>query len=115
VPSRRRSKSPKIDPQDAIEQFAARLRESAEREQAEQDRRRLERERARQAAQAAADHAAALDTARRELEQAIVDARTARRVGSGVPAADAAWREAKAKLIELETGAPPEWARDDRG
>ena len=28
----------------------------------------------------------------------------------GVDAADAAWREAKARLIELETGAPPSWA-----
>ena len=35
----------------------------------------------------------------------------ARRAGSGVAAADAAWRHAKAWLIELETGAPPEWAR----
>jgi hypothetical protein len=54
--------------------------------------------------------AAALDAARRELEQAIGAARDARRTGSGIDAADAAWRHAKARLIELETGAPPEWA-----
>ena len=62
---------------------------------------------------AAAAHAAALEAARRDLEKAIGDARAARRAGTGIPAADAAWREAKALLIELETGAPPEWARQD--
>jgi hypothetical protein len=76
------------------------LRESAERERAELERVRLERQQARDAAHAAAAHEAALDAARRE----------ARRTGSGVAAADAAWRHAKARLIELETGAPPEWA-----
>jgi hypothetical protein len=110
VPSRRRPKSPKPGPQDAIEQFAAMLRESAERERAELERVRLERQQARNAARAAAAHEAALEAARRELEQAIGAAREARRTGSGVAAADAAWRHAKAQLIELETGAPPEWA-----
>jgi hypothetical protein len=110
VPSRRRPKSPKPGPQDAIEQFATMLRESAERERAELERVRLERQHARDAAHAAAAHEAALDAARRALEQAIGTAREARRTGSGVAAADAAWRHAKARLIELETGAPPEWA-----
>ena len=54
--------------------------------------------------------AAELDAARRELEDAISNAREARRAGSGVAATDAEWRRAKARLIELETGAPPEWA-----
>jgi multidrug efflux pump subunit AcrA (membrane-fusion protein) len=88
------------------------LRESAERERLERDRLRVEREQARSAARASAAHAAALDAARLELEQAIVKAREARRTGSGVAATDAAWRRAKARLIELETGVPPEWARD---
>jgi hypothetical protein len=87
------------------------LRESAERERVERDRLRVEREEARSAAEAAAAHAAALEAARRELEHAIGKAREARRTGSGVAATDAAWRRAKARLIELETGAPPEWAR----
>ena len=113
MPSRRRPKSPKNEPRDPIERFAATLRESAEREQAERDRARLERQQARDEANAAAAHAAALEAARRDLEQAIGDARAARRAGSGVAAADAAWRDAKALLIELETGAPPEWARHD--
>ena len=41
----------------------------------------------------------------------------ARRTRQGVEAADVAWRQAKARLIELETGAPPSWAAtvaDDR-
>jgi hypothetical protein len=87
------------------------LRESAERERVERERLRVERQQAQRAAEAAAAHLAALDAARQELEHAIGNAREARRAGSGVAAADAAWRRAKARLIELETGAPPEWAR----
>ena len=112
VPRRRRPKSPKKT-QDPVAQFAAILRASAEREQAERDRLRLEQQEARDAELAAAEHAAALDGARRELEQAIGSVREARRAGSGVAAADEAWRHAKARVIELETGAPPEWARHD--
>ena len=110
VPSRRRPKSPKPQPQDPVVQFATRLRESAERERADQERVRLERQQAREAAAAAAAHVVALEAARRELEKAITDAREARRARSRVTAADAAWRHAKARLIELETGAPPDWA-----
>ena len=73
----------------------------------------MERQQARDAAARAAAHAVALDAARRELEHAISDARAARRAGSGASAADAAWRGAKARLIELETGAPPHWAHHD--
>jgi hypothetical protein len=113
VPSRRRPKPPKPEPQDPVEQFATLLRESAERERAAQDRHRVERQRARDAADSAAAHAVALDAARHKLEVAIRDAREARRAGSGVAAADEAWRQAKARLIELETGAPPDWARHD--
>jgi hypothetical protein len=113
VPSRRRPKPPKSEPQDPVVQFATLLRESAERERAEEDRRRRERQQARDAAARAAAHADALDAARGELEHAIIDARAARRAGAGVSAADAAWRHAKARLIELETGEPPDWARPD--
>jgi hypothetical protein len=113
VPSRRRPRSATLESQDPIERFAANLRESAERERAQRDRARLEQQRARDAAHAAAEHAAALDEARRELEQAIADARAARRAGASVAAADAAWRRAKSRLIELETGAPPDWAPHD--
>jgi hypothetical protein len=112
VPRRRRPKQANFEAHDPVAQFAAMLRESAERERVERDRLRVEQQEAQRAAEAAAAHAAALDTARLELEHAIDSAREARRAGSGVAAADAAWRRAKARLIELETGAPPEWARD---
>ena len=113
MPRRRRPKSPKPPPPDPVAQFAAILRASAEHERAERERLQLERQQARDAALAAAEHAAALVTARRELEQAIRGVREARRAGSGVAASDAVWRQAKFRVIELETGAPPEWARHD--
>ena len=113
MPRRRRPKSPKLEPPDPVAQFAAILRASAERERADRERLRLERQEARDAAHAAAMHAAALDEARRELEHAISCVREARRAGSGVAASDAAWRQAKFRVIELETGAPPEWAHRD--
>jgi hypothetical protein len=110
VPSRKRPKTPAPEPPGPIEQFAAILRESTERERAEQDRQRLEREAADAAARAASEHAAALVAARRDLERAIDGARDARRARSGIESADAVWRQAKARLIELETGQPPPWA-----
>ena len=113
VPSRRRRKSAQPEPQDPVAQFATLLRQSAERERAAQDRDRLERQRARDAAASAAAHALAVGEARRKLEDAIRDARAARRAGSGVAAADEAWRQAKARVIELETGAPPDWAHHE--
>jgi len=110
VPSRKRPKTPAPEPPGPIEQFAAILRESTERERAEQERQRLEREAAEAAARAATEHAAALAAAHRELERAIESAREARRARSGIESADAVWRQAKARVIELETGAPPPWA-----
>lgn len=91
---------------DPVARFAAALRDSDERGEVERERRREQ--------QAAAEQ---LAEARRDLERAIDDARAARRRGTGVPEADAAWRAAKARVIELETGAPPEWAppADDPG
>ena len=101
-------------PPDPIEQFAAMIRQSTERERVEQERRQAVREQARAEADAAAAHAAALDNARRDVERAIDDAREARRRGSSPVAADDAWRLAKARLIELETGAAPSWAPAER-
>lgn len=82
-----------------IAQFAAALRESEARERAEQERRRARKSAAEQ-----------LEVARAELDQAIEGVRRARRTRSGVAEADAAWRAAKARVIELETGDTPEWA-----
>lgn len=84
---------------EVIAQFAAALRESEARERAEQERRRAQRSAAEQ-----------LEVARAELDRAIAEVRRARRTRSGLAEADATWRAAKAKVIELETGAPPDWA-----
>jgi len=115
MPSRRRPKSPKSpehEGTDPVAQFAAGLRASAEREAVQHERARQQRQQARDAAKAAADHAASLAGAQRELDRTITAARAARRAGrSDVAAADEAWRLAKARLIELQTGAPPDWAR----
>ena len=89
------------------------LRQSAERERADRERVEAARQQARDAARAVEEHAVAVDDARRELGRAIDAARDARRRGSGVAAADEAWRLAKARMIELETGSPPPWAPDE--
>jgi multidrug resistance efflux pump len=118
VPSRRRAKTSTTPPSgaapdDAIKRFSSSLLASADRERAERERTQRERDEAERAARAAAEQAEALAAAQRDLERAIERARDARRSRSGVAEADAAWRQAKARLIELETGAPPEWARAD--
>jgi hypothetical protein len=95
---------------DPIAQFGRLLRESAERERAEQRRREEAARAAREAEAARRAHERALAEARRELERAIAAVRSARAAGRGQAEADAAWRAAKARVIELETGAPPPWA-----
>lgn len=86
------------------------LRESAERERAEQERKQQRKRDAAAEAKAARARADALLGAQRDLERAIENVKAARARRSGVAEADAAWRAAKAKLIELDTGAAPEWA-----
>lgn len=88
------------------------LRESAERERAEQERKQQRKRDAAAGAKAAQAHADALRNAQRDLDRAIENVKSARERRSGVADADAdvAWRDAKARLIELETGAAPEWA-----
>ncbi len=124
MPSRRRSRTnpppvgattgaPSVERVDPAEQFAAALRESERRDKAARERTRLEQEaKARHDAEVAA-HAEALATARRDLERAIEAVRAAKRDGTSAVAADEAWKVAKARVIELETGAPPPWAAKD--
>jgi multidrug efflux pump subunit AcrA (membrane-fusion protein) len=95
---------------DPISRFGAALRDSADQQRAAAERARLDREEAEHAARVAAEHAAALDAARRELDRSIRAVRHARTARVGAAEADAAWRVAKARVIELETGAPPPWA-----
>lgn len=109
---RRHSTTPQADEVvDPVTQFGRLLRQSNEREQAERDRRAAAKREAADAAKAKAAHAEAVAAARRELDRAIGAVKDARAAHRGVAEADAAWRGAKARLIELETGAPPEWQR----
>jgi hypothetical protein len=82
-----------------LERFAASLKASENAERAARERERVQR-----------DADAALTEARRALESAVEGVRAAKRSGRGVGEADAAWRAAKARVIELETGAAPSWA-----
>lgn len=86
------------------------LRESAERERAELERKQQAKRDAATAAKEARERADALRNAQRNLDRAIATVKAARANRSGVARADAAWREAKARVIELETGSAPEWA-----
>jgi uncharacterized coiled-coil DUF342 family protein len=90
--------------------FAAALKESDSQDRAKRDKARQEKE-AEAARQAAARaQADALVAARRDLDRAIQAVRDAKRNGKSTVEADAAWKSAKALVIELETGAAPTWA-----
>lgn len=108
MPPRKRHKTPERD-RDPVVRFAESVRRSDERAAAERQRLKEEKAAAELAAQRAAEHALVLAKARRALDRAIVNAKAARASGKGTAEADAAWRVAKARLIELETGAPPPW------
>ena len=53
---------------------------------------------------------ARLQRARAAHQHAVELVKEATRTGKGAAAADLAWREAKAELLELETGKRPAWA-----
>jgi hypothetical protein len=83
-----------------LERFAAAVREDEARRRAEAQHR-----------ADAVEHARRLDEARAVLDRAIADVRRAKEMGKGRAAADEAWKVAKATVIELESGAPPSWAK----
>jgi hypothetical protein len=58
----------------------------------------------------AAEQAERLHRARAVHQRAVELVKEATRTGKGAAAADIAWREAKAELLELETGKRPAWA-----
>lgn len=89
--------------------FAKAVKQSDERKRVEQRRIKAERDEAARLAKLAAEHAEAVRIAKRQLDTAIASAKAARASGKGVADADLAWRHAKAHLIELETGAAPDW------
>ncbi len=110
MPSRRRPKAPPPRPLTDVERFAQSVREHEEADRrakqaeidrkAEKERRRLE----------AIEQAARLERAQAAHHRAVEQVKEAQRTGKGAAAADLAWREAKADLIELETGTRPAWA-----
>jgi hypothetical protein len=110
MPSRRRPKVPPPPPLSDAERFAQSLRESEEADrrakQAAADRK-AEAERLRTEA---ADQAARLQRAKAAHQRAVELVKEAKRTGKGAAVADVAWREAKAELLELETGKRPAWA-----
>jgi hypothetical protein len=113
MPSRRRPKAPKGSPPEQLsdaQRFAQSLRDSAEADrrakQAAIDRK-AEAERLRTDA---AEQAARLKRAQAAHQRAVELVKEATRTGKGAAAADVAWREAKAELLELETGKRPAWA-----
>ena len=110
MPSRRRPKAPPPRQLTDVERFAQSVRESEEADRkaaqdaidrkAEQARLKLEAE----------EHAARLQRVRAAHQHAVELVKEAKRTGKGAAAADIAWREAKAELLELETGKRPAWA-----
>lgn len=109
MPARKRHRQQPL-PTDPVVRFGRELIERAERERAAEERRRAEREEARRQRQLAEERAAAIAAAEERVAQAIAAAKTARASGRGVTEADAEWKAAKAALIELETGAAPDWS-----
>jgi hypothetical protein len=90
--------------------FAQSLRDSAEADQRAKQEvldRKAEAERLRLEAIEQADR---LKRAQASHQRAVELVKEAKRTGKGAAAADLAWREAKAELIELETGKRPAWA-----
>lgn len=83
-----------------LERFAAAVREDEQRKR-DEARRRAD----------AVEHQRQLDEANAELQRAIAGVRRAKERGTGRVEADEAWKAAKARVIELESGAPPSWAK----
>ena len=112
MPARRgRNKQPPINP-DPIVRFAEAVKKSDAQARAERERIEAERVEAARLAKIAADHAEEVRLARIALDKAIASAKAARSSGRGVAEADLVWRRAKARMIELESGAAPDWAPD---
>jgi hypothetical protein len=110
MPPRKRKKVPEVE-RDPLVRFAEAITASDARAAAERKRVKEEKLEAERLARLAAEHAEALRVARRALDRAIATAKSARASGRGVAEADLTWKQAKARVIELETGAPPAWDR----
>lgn len=113
MPSRRRPKglpSQPAQPLSDAARFAQSLRDSEEADRlakqaaidrkAEAERQRIE----------AAERADRLKRAQAAHQRSVEMVKEATRTGKGAAVADLAWREAKAELLEIETGKRPAWA-----
>lgn len=109
MPARKRNRRQQEHP-DPLVRFGRALDQAKAAERAKQQRLQAEREAAKLAAEQAAEHAAKLARANRDLERAIASVKASRSSGSGTTEADAAYRVAKAAVVELETGERPSWA-----
>ena len=109
MPARRRHKK-QPESSDPIVRFSEAVKRSDAKAKAERQRIEAERREAKRQAQLAAEHAEAVRIAGKQLDTAIAAAKAAHHSGKGVEEADLAWREAKARVIELETGERPDWA-----
>jgi hypothetical protein len=101
-----------------VERFAAALKVTDAKKAAEEVVRQAERdaEAARKVelqrlADEAAAHEVALKRARADKQRAVDRLKDARWAGRGVPEAEAAWRDATAAVVELETGERATWDR----
>ena len=118
MPSRHRPKTPESSSparpaaqvQTDVERFAAALKESANADRAAREREREARAEVARKADEAAAHEKALLAAGRDLKRAVEAVRQAKQTGKGGADADDAWKVAKARSIELETGVAPRWA-----
>ncbi|MEI7546865.1 MAG: hypothetical protein WCK21_02235 [Actinomycetota bacterium] len=107
------AKQQRLNPADVqrdLERFAAAVKETEKAERAAKDKSRKESDERQQRAAAAQAQQRSLADAQRELQKAVADVRQAKQTGRGRAEADAAWKVAKARVIELETGSAPAWA-----
>jgi len=114
MPARKRHRKQPEHP-DPVVRFNRALKQAKEQERTEQMRIQAEREEAKRQAKLAAERAARLAEANRRLERAIAGVKQARSSGTGTAEADAAYRAAKAAVVELETGERPAWAPEAPG
>jgi predicted ATPase len=110
MPSRRRPKAPPPRQLTDVERFAQSLRDSEEADRkAKQDA--IDRKTEQARLKLEGDQLAArLQRARAAHQRSVELVKEAKRTGKGAAAADIAWREAKAELLELETGKRQAWA-----
>ena len=112
MPARRRHKK-QPESTDPIVRFSEAVKRSDAKAKAERKRIEAERKEAARLARLAAEHAEAVRVAGIALDKAIAAAKAAHHSGRGVEQADLVWREAKARVIELDTGKRPDWAPGD--